>query len=254
MFTSLALLFALSTSTPAEAGVVVSIGLPGFTINAWSPHYVPAARSGWSWAAGHYDAWGQWHPGHWRPVSARAGYDWVPGYWVGAHYYDGYWRSYNRVGYSWVSGYYSRGAWCEGYWHDGHNGRVYERHEARQEYREDRHEAREDRHEYREDRQERVEDRHEDREDRQDRHDDRREARDDRHDRGDDRSGSSSSSSATASSSSSSSGHQPADHRSAERGGGTAKSTKSGSGKEATVASTKLTKSSGMSSRTKSKK
>lgn len=181
MFSSLALLFALTTATPAEAGVVVSFGLGGIHLNAWSPHYVPAARSGWRWSAGHYDVYGQWQPGHWRPYAAQAGNDWVPGYWVGTRYYDGYWRPLARLGYLWTAGRYDRGHWNEGYWSGHQAARGVESHryshavrEERRESREDRHEAREDRNEAREDRHERGEDRREKGEDRADRQDDRR--------------------------------------------------------------------------------
>ena len=136
MFTTLALLASLFT-TPAEAGVIVSVNLPGI---AWDIHYAPAPRAGWTWVHGYYDAWGEWIPGHWRPSIARVGYDWVPGYWVGAHYYDGYWRPLHRSGYTWVAGVYRHGVWTEGYWSGLHAARLYERHEAR-EWHEERAEA-----------------------------------------------------------------------------------------------------------------
>ncbi len=184
MFSSLTLLFALSAATPAEAGVVVSFGLSGLHLTAWSPHYVPAPRSGWSWSAGHYDSHGQWHPGHWRPHTVRSGHDWVSGYWVGSRYYEGYWRPLARLGYAWTAGFYHAGHWNEGYWSGRHTERVYERHESRHEVREDRHEAREDRREVREDRHEVREDRHEARNDRKDRREDGRDRRKDRADSG----------------------------------------------------------------------
>ena len=134
MLTSLALLATLAFTPAAEAHVVVSVSIPGIVVDAWSPHYVPAARAGWVWRAGYHDAWGQWVPGFWRPSAARVGYDWVDGHWVGAHYYDGYWRPVSRVGYSWVPGAYHSGLWVEGYWGGWHAARLYERHEARVEH------------------------------------------------------------------------------------------------------------------------
>lgn len=127
MFTTLALLAGL-VSTPAEAGVYVSIGIPAVhvAVDPWSPAYVPAPRAGYTWAAGYYDGIGVWHPGHWVPVHARAGYAWVAGYWVGAVYHDGYWRPAARSGYAWVDGYYSHGRWIDGYWRHA----AYVRHEV----------------------------------------------------------------------------------------------------------------------------
>ena len=113
-----ALLFAVLLTAPADAGVVVRVGVPGVhvEINPWAPYYRPAARSGYVWIAGHYERDGDFVPGRWVPSYSRAGYAWVDGYWSGRVWVDGYWRASARSGYAWVDGYYAHGRWVAGYW------------------------------------------------------------------------------------------------------------------------------------------
>lgn len=59
-------------------------------------------------------------PGHWRPLrSAPAGYLWVPGWWEGQTYVEGYYRigDRNDGDWAWVDGYYlDDGTFVRGYW------------------------------------------------------------------------------------------------------------------------------------------
>jgi hypothetical protein len=113
-----ALLFAALLTSPADAGVVVRVGVPGVRveINPWGPYYRPAARAGFVWIAGHYERDGDFIPGRWVPSYTRAGYAWVDGYWNGRVWVDGYWRAAARPGYAWFDGYYAHGRWVAGYW------------------------------------------------------------------------------------------------------------------------------------------
>jgi len=140
MFTTLALLAGL-VSAPAEAGVHVSVAVPGVrvVIDPWAPGYRPGPRAGWAWVDGYRDSWGNWVPGYWVPSYSRVGYTWVPGYWEGRVYVDGYWRPASRVGYRWVDGYYSGGRWIAGRWSNGpayvaHHDRVENFRDDRREY------------------------------------------------------------------------------------------------------------------------
>lgn len=66
MIATALLLLGLSS---AQAGVTVTVTPAGtyVSVNPWSPSWVPAPRSGYAWVGGHYDAWGNWVPGHWHP-------------------------------------------------------------------------------------------------------------------------------------------------------------------------------------------
>ena len=72
-----------------------------------------------------------WVPGSWRPVryvAPRPGYVWVPGWWMGSVYVDGYWRIQDRPAstsstgevtnqWEWVEGYYLEdGTFVQGHW------------------------------------------------------------------------------------------------------------------------------------------
>lgn len=87
--------------------------------------------------------YGYWNPGYWRPVRSapRAGYAYVPGWWDGDIYIEGYYRRQARRDGSWRwidgqyanNGQYSRGHWepqnsaPEGYvWEPGfYDGETY---------------------------------------------------------------------------------------------------------------------------------
>ena len=117
MFASLLVMLASLAVNPAQAGVHVSVSVPGVSIvvNPWDPGYRPAPRAGYHWVDGYW-AGPNWVPGYWQPAYARAGYLWVPGYWNGHSYIDGYWRPSVRAGYVWVGGSYYGGRWYDGGW------------------------------------------------------------------------------------------------------------------------------------------
>ena len=187
MLTPILILAASLLSAPADAGVYFGITPAGWhvVVDPWSPAYRPPARPGFTWIAGHYDAWGRWIPGHWLPVAARPGYVWVPGYWSGPTYVDGYWRPAYRAGYVWVDGRYDGGHWNGGYWAPN----AYSRHVAAERYhaREDWHDRAEDRADAREDARDRAEERADAREDARDRAEDRADHREDARDQREDR-------------------------------------------------------------------
>ncbi len=99
--------------------VVVSFG---FVVNPWVVTWAPPHRPGWSWSAGYYDAWGYYHPGYWTPVGPApvyrsVQYVYVPGWWDGNVYVEGFYRPTARSGWTWVDGYYlSDGGYVPGHW------------------------------------------------------------------------------------------------------------------------------------------
>ncbi len=101
------------------ATVVVSFG---FVVNPWVVTWAPPPRAGWTWTAGWYDAWGYYHPGYWVPVSPApvyrsVQYVYVPGWWEGNTYVEGFYRPTSRAGWTWVDGYYlSDGSYVPGHW------------------------------------------------------------------------------------------------------------------------------------------
>lgn len=101
------------------ATVVVSFG---FVVSPWVVTWAPPPRPGWSWNPGYYDAWGVYHPGYWVPVGPApvyrsVSYVYVPGWWEGDTYVEGYYRPSTRKGWSWVDGYYtSDGYYVPGHW------------------------------------------------------------------------------------------------------------------------------------------
>ena len=94
--------------------VVVSFG---FTPYAWHDWWIPPHRAGWGWVGGGW-SYGLWLPGYWQPVAvAPMGYAYVPGWWQGDLYVDGYYRVDNRDGWVWVQGaYLDDGAFESGTW------------------------------------------------------------------------------------------------------------------------------------------
>ena len=101
------------------ATVVVSFG---FVVNPWVVTWAPPPRAGWSWVGGYYDPYGFYHPGYWAPSAppvtyVSAGYVFVPGWWQGATYIEGYYRAPSRAGWLWVDGYYlSDNSYVPGHW------------------------------------------------------------------------------------------------------------------------------------------
>jgi hypothetical protein len=100
----------------------VKVVTPGVTVyvgsRPWSPHYVPPARSGYAWVAGHYRG-SRWVPGHWKPVAPapRPHVVYVVGHWESDTYVDGYWRDEDMSGHEWQDGYYDdEGTYVDGGW------------------------------------------------------------------------------------------------------------------------------------------
>ena len=101
------------------ATVVVAFG---FYVNPWVVTWAPPPRAGWVWSAGYYDPFGIYHPGYWSPVAPApvyrgVSYVYVPGWWQGDIYVEGYYRPTARSGWEWVDGaYYADGTYVAGHW------------------------------------------------------------------------------------------------------------------------------------------
>ena len=126
---TVALLASLAAPTaPAFAGTVVRVGLPAVHLvappvrvnvgfDAWNPRAVPVARPGYVWVPGHYDRYGYWNPGYYRPNEYRAGYVYEAGYWNGGVYIEGYWRPERVERQHWVPAHYTRyRGYVPGHW------------------------------------------------------------------------------------------------------------------------------------------
>lgn len=100
---------------------VVVVGF-GYAPAPWDVVWVPPVRAGWVWIPGHRTISGWWVPGHWAPagsppVAYGAQWVYVPGWWMGAVYVDGFWRRSARPGFVWVDGYYlDDGSYVRGWW------------------------------------------------------------------------------------------------------------------------------------------
>lgn len=99
----------------------VSIVLFDYTVYAWTHDWAPPPRAGWVWVPGHMEAW--WIPGHWEPagpvpVSYGGHWVYVPGWWVGDRYMEGYYRAADRgPGWTWVEGRWTgEGVYQWGHW------------------------------------------------------------------------------------------------------------------------------------------
>lgn len=53
----------------------------------WRPEF----RSGYSWSSSWYDSDGAYHAGYWEPTEDRPGQVWVPGWFDGSTWIEGYW-------------------------------------------------------------------------------------------------------------------------------------------------------------------
>lgn len=104
----------------ATWGCVVSFH---FGVSPWVVTWAPPPRHGWIWVSGWYVG-GIWYPGYWRPVRAApvyysVQYVYVPGYWQGETYVEGWYRPEARDDgdWYWVEGYYLEdGTYIPGYW------------------------------------------------------------------------------------------------------------------------------------------
>ncbi|MCK6508016.1 hypothetical protein L6R53_32400, partial [Myxococcota bacterium] len=83
-------------------------------------YYRVAARDqgSWTWVDGYYLDDGTYVWGHWVPAgTAPEGYVWVPGYWDGEQWLEGFWRPERRRDYVWVGAWYDdQGIFHSGYW------------------------------------------------------------------------------------------------------------------------------------------
>lgn len=81
-------------------------------------YYRKAERSNWRWVDGHYLDDGTFVRGHWVPVGDHPeGYTWVPGFWDGERWMEGFWRPEYRKGFRWLDGFYDEnGLFQAGYW------------------------------------------------------------------------------------------------------------------------------------------
>jgi hypothetical protein len=80
----------------------------------WEP--TSGAPDGYTWEAGFFDG-ETWVEGYWRPV-ARTGYRWVPARTTGEGVHDsGYWQPLEtRPDSVWIPGWFDGNQWVEGYW------------------------------------------------------------------------------------------------------------------------------------------
>lgn len=87
---------------PAGPGPEGYVWEPGFFDGArwvdgfWRPEY----RVGFVWISSYFDAHGVYHAGYWEPVRDRPGSVWVPGWFDGTRWVEGYWvteEEYRRV-------------------------------------------------------------------------------------------------------------------------------------------------------------
>lgn len=99
---------------------VVVVGSFGWDCHPWRSSWAPPMRSGWTWVGG-YHRHGYWNPGYWAPprTVVRTSYVYVPGWWVGTNYVEGYQRPQQRDDgdWVWVDGYYLEdGTYIWGHW------------------------------------------------------------------------------------------------------------------------------------------
>lgn len=92
----------------------------GWHCDPWASAWMPPTRAGWTWVGGYY-RYGYWHPGYWAPgpTVVRTGFVYVPGWWVGDNYVEGYQRPEQRDDgdWTWVEGHYLEdGTYIWGHW------------------------------------------------------------------------------------------------------------------------------------------
>lgn len=80
-------------------------GAPGFV---WEPgtwdgeawiegFWRPADREGYRWVSARWDADGVFRAGYWEPLEARRGHVWIPGWFDGTEWIEGYWVSMDAL-------------------------------------------------------------------------------------------------------------------------------------------------------------
>jgi hypothetical protein len=53
----------------------------------WRPEF----RMDFAWVSAHFDGDGIYHSGYWAPLNEAAGYEWIPGWFDGNQWVEGYW-------------------------------------------------------------------------------------------------------------------------------------------------------------------
>ncbi|MEC7946391.1 MAG: hypothetical protein VX265_02420 [Myxococcota bacterium] len=94
-----------------------------WSVDPWSPYWMPPARRGWTWMPGGWVG-GVWWPGYYTPtttlyIDQGVHYVYVPGWWERDAYVEGYWRRAQRDDgdWIWVDGYYLEdGVYVRGHW------------------------------------------------------------------------------------------------------------------------------------------
>jgi hypothetical protein len=78
---------------PTTAGPRGYVWEPGFfdgesyVDGFWRPEF----RPGYTWVSAFYDQDGVYHGGYWAPIEDEPGFDWVPGWFDGNDWIEGYW-------------------------------------------------------------------------------------------------------------------------------------------------------------------
>jgi hypothetical protein len=90
------------------------VGGGAYVSGHWRPTAPPP--SGYTWEPGFWDG-EDWVEGFWRPAS-RSGYRWVDGRYVeDGTYQAGYWEPTEpRPGFVWIPGWFDGEVWVQGYW------------------------------------------------------------------------------------------------------------------------------------------
>jgi hypothetical protein len=98
----------------------------------WRPQF----RNGFTWLSAYYDEDGVFHAGYWMPIRPETGFVWVPGWFDGNQWVEGYWVRQDDYKDEDVEGWAPEEGWDDGWevgsgWGDGevvgsHASTVYE--------------------------------------------------------------------------------------------------------------------------------
>ena len=86
----------------------------------WRPEY----RPDFTWVSSYYDTDGVFHAGYWMPYDDQVGFVWVPGWFDGNQWVDGYWVRHNEYVSEDVQDWQPQTGWNDGWevgagWGDG---------------------------------------------------------------------------------------------------------------------------------------
>ena len=86
----------------------------------WRPEY----RSDFLWLSAYYDTEGIFHSGYWLPIDEEPGYSWIPGWFDGTAWIEGYWIRNDELNQSSIDGWAPEEGWDDGWevgggWGDG---------------------------------------------------------------------------------------------------------------------------------------